>query len=352
MAELGDQEVPGAGRYAPSPTGDFHLGNLRTALLAWALARNEGLDFIMRMEDLDERSRVEHGERQLADLASLGIDWDGPVLYQSEQSAEYDAAFARLEARGLLYECYCTRKDLAEVASAPHRPPGSYPGTCRNLTQAQRAAGRAKLSGMQRGPALRLRTAVEELAVVDEILGEYTGAVDDLVIKRGDGVYSYNFVAVFDDGREGITQVVRGADLLASTPRQVYLQQVLGFERPAYYHVPMVLNAQGVRLAKRDGAVTLRELGEHGWEPGDVVELLGNSLGMVGVRDATEFAQALGGLQSGGRARGARSQGARAPGVEALRRASWLVDPASLMAGPSAVLRHSRQTVVDATPES
>lgn len=312
----------GAGRYAPSPTGDFHLGNLRTALLAWALARNEGLAFFMRMEDLDERSRPEHGERQLADLAALGIDWDGPVIHQSAQKVEYDAAFVDLETRGLLYECYCTRKDLAEVASAPHRPPGSYPGTCRNLSEAEREAGRAKLSGMQRGPALRLKTDVAELVVVDEIQGEYVGAVDDLVIKRGDGVYSYNFVAVFDDGREGITQVVRGDDLLPSTPRQVHLQQVLGIERPAYYHVPMVFNAEGVRLAKRDGAVTLRELAGYGWKSNDVVELLGNSLGMNGVRDASEFAEAL--------------------DVESLRRGPWLMDPDALIEGPGAILRHGR----------
>ncbi|MFT3943850.1 MAG: tRNA glutamyl-Q(34) synthetase GluQRS [Ancrocorticia sp.] len=315
----GSGAVRGAGRYAPSPTGDFHLGNLRTALLAWALARNAGLGFVMRMEDLDERSRPEHGARQLADLAALGIEWDEPIVYQSEQLAQYDAAFAELEARGLLYECYCTRKDLAQVASAPHRPPGSYPGTCRDLTDAQREAGRAKLAGMQRGPALRLRTDVSELAVVDEILGDYTGAVDDLVIKRGDGVYSYNFVAVFDDGAEGVTQVVRGDDLLPSTPRQVYLQRVLGIAAPEYFHVPMVFNAEGVRLAKRDGAVTMRDLAEFGWEPGDVVELLGRSLGMRGVRTAAEFAAAL--------------------NIDALRQGPWLLEPESLAAGPDAVLR-------------
>ncbi|MFT0847945.1 tRNA glutamyl-Q(34) synthetase GluQRS [Actinomycetaceae bacterium L2_0104] len=323
MAERSGTVRPApAGRYAPSPTGDFHLGNLRTALLAWALARNEGLSFLMRMEDLDERSRVEYGERQLADLTALGIDWDGPIIRQSDQMDAYDSAFASLEAQGLLYECYCTRKDLAEVASAPHRPPGSYPGTCRNLTEAEREAGRAKLSGMQRGPALRLKTEVTELAVVDEILGEYTGAVDDLVIKRGDGVYSYNFVAVFDDGREGIAQVVRGDDLLPSTPRQVYLQRVLGIAPPVYYHVPMVFNAEGIRLAKRDGAVTMRELSAYGWGPADVVELLGDSLGMSGVRNASEFAAAL--------------------EIDSLRHGPWLLDPGVLAAGPGRVLRHGR----------
>lgn len=271
----------------------------------------------MRMEDLDERSRPAFVDRQLEDLASLGIDWDGPVVLQSQQRSSYDDAFAELDRRGLLYECYCTRKDLAEVASAPHRPPGSYPGTCRHLTEDQREEGRAKLAGMNRGPALRLRTDVAELAVADEILGSYQGAVDDLVIKRGDGVYSYNFVSVFDDGREGITQVVRGDDLLASTPRQAYLQQVLGIRRPSYYHVPMVLNERGVRLAKRDGAVTLSELRRYGWTAADVVELLGSSLGMKEVRSADEFARAL--------------------HLDSLRRGPWRLDPGLLVEGPSVV---------------
>ncbi|MDF2421330.1 tRNA glutamyl-Q(34) synthetase GluQRS, partial [Trueperella pyogenes] len=242
------------GRYAPSPTGDLHLGNLRTALLAWAFARHDSKRFHMRMENLDDRSRPEYYERQLSDLAAIGIDWDGDVLYQTDRIDRYDHIFAELAERGLLYECYCTRRELADVASAPHRPPGSYPGTCRNLTAAQREAGRAKLAGMNRGPAYRLRTDVADMTVTDRIAGEYTGAVDDLVIRRGDGAYSYNFVSVVDDGEYGITQVVRGDDLLPSTPRQVYLQKLLGYATPEYIHVPLVLNREGIRLAKRDGA--------------------------------------------------------------------------------------------------
>lgn len=313
-----------AGRFAPSPTGDFHLGNLRTALLAWACARSSGRQFLLRMEDLDERSRPEFAARQLADLEDLGIDWDGPVIYQSQRQAEYAAAYRDLEDAGLLYECYCTRKELAQVASAPHRPPGSYPGTCRNLTEAEREAGRAKLAGMQRGPAMRLCCDVGALTVHDAVVGDYTGAVDDLVIRRGDGVYSYNFVSVLDDGADGITQIVRGDDLLASTPRQVYLQRLLDLPTPEYVHVPMVYNADGVRLAKRDGAVTLRQLAGFGWTPADVVQLLAQSLGMLGVRSAGEFCERL------------------VPGAKlvpaSLRGGRWLLDPVALEAGPQSNL--------------
>lgn len=269
-----------SGRYAPSPTGDLHIGNLRTALLAWAFARREGLGFHMRMEDLDERSRAEFYSRQLDDMSALGIDWDGDVLYQSSRLDRYTEVFEGLRERDLLFECYCTRRELADVASAPHRPPGSYPGTCRNLSEAERETGRAKLEGMNRGPAYRLKTDVLELTVQDRIAGEYTGAVDDFVIRRGDGAFAYNFVAVVDDGDYAITQIVRADDLLSSTPRQVYLQRLLGFETPEYIHVPLVVNLEGARLAKRDGAVTIADLAEFGWGAEDVRALLLESLGL------------------------------------------------------------------------
>ncbi|MEW6909375.1 tRNA glutamyl-Q(34) synthetase GluQRS [Trueperella pyogenes] len=300
------------GRYAPSPTGDLHLGNLRTALLAWAFARHDSKRFHMRMENLDDRSRPEYYERQLSDLAAIGIDWDGDVLYQTDRIDRYDHIFAELAERGLLYECYCTRRELADVASAPHRPPGSYPGTCRNLTAAQREAGRAKLAGMNRGPAYRLRTDVADMTVTDRIAGEYTGAVDDLVIRRGDGAYSYNFVSVVDDGEYGITQVVRGDDLLPSTPRQVYLQKLLGYATPEYIHVPLVLNREGVRLAKRDGAVTLSELSGFGWTPDDVRALLLSSLGLAPGAGVAEFVP------------------------ESIPKQPWILDVTGLAAGPHA----------------
>ncbi|MEW6859483.1 tRNA glutamyl-Q(34) synthetase GluQRS [Trueperella pyogenes] len=300
------------GRCAPSPTGDLHLGNLRTALLAWAFARHDSKRFHMRMENLDDRSRPEYYERQLSDLAAIEIDWDGDVLYQTDRIDRYDHIFAELAERGLLYECYCTRRELADVASAPHRPPGSYPGTCRNLTAAQREAGRAKLAGMNRGPAYRLRTDVADMTVTDRIAGEYTGAVDDLVIRRGDGAYSYNFVSVVDDGEYGITQVVRGDDLLPSTPRQVYLQKLLGYATPEYIHVPLVLNREGVRLAKRDGAVTLSELSGFGWTPDDVRALLLSSLGLAPGAGVAEFVP------------------------ESIPKRPWILDVAGLAAGPHA----------------
>ena len=312
----------GAGRYAPSPSGDLHLGNLRTALLAWAYARKSGRDFYLRVEDLDERSRPEHEASQLRDLEAIGLDWDGSIMRQSERLDFYEGIFEQLRGRGQLYECYCTRKELAQVASAPHRPPGSYPGTCRNLTEAEREAGRAKLAATNRGPALRLLTDVSELAVTDENYGDYTGGVDDLVIRRGDGVYSYNFVSVVDDGEMGVDQIVRGDDLLPSVPRQVYLQRVLGYETPKYAHVPLVLNAQGVRLAKRDGAVTLGRLREYGWSAADVVELLAGSLGYKDVRSAAELLEVF--------------DPARLQSAEA--REPWKVDVDTLGLGPDSHL--------------
>ncbi len=277
-----------AGRYAPSPTGDFHLGNLRTALIAWALARQESRPFLMRMEDLDDRAYPEAVERQLEDLAEIGIDWDGDILYQSARADAYDDVVADLQSRNLLYECYCTRSDIRNAPSAPHQPPGSYPGTCRDLTEAEREAGRAKLEPMNRGPALRMRSTGETVTVTDRLCGETSAAVDDLVIKRGDGVLAYNLVAVVDDAYQGVGQVVRADDLLSSTPRQVYLQQLLGYDRPEYVHVPLAVGSTGIRLAKRDGAVTLRELHGLGWTTPQIVRLMTESLG-VPADSASEF---------------------------------------------------------------
>lgn len=246
--------LPYTGRYAPSPSGDLHLGNLRTALLAWLLARSVGGSFKMRVEDLD-RVRPGAAERQLEDLASLGLDWDGPVLYQSSRIDAYDRALAQLKEAGLVYECFCTRKEIQAASSAPHGAPGAYPGTCRSLAEAERATRRA-----QRPAALRLRAEVSQWTVTDRFAGDYRGQVDDLVLRRNDGTYAYNLVCVVDDHYQGVTEIVRGDDLLPSSPRQAYLAQLLGLPTPSYAHVPLALNAQGQRLAKRDGAVTLAQL--------------------------------------------------------------------------------------------
>jgi glutamyl-tRNA synthetase len=262
-----------AGRYAPSPSGDLHIGNLRTALLAWLWARRSGRDFLIRVEDLD-RVRPGAEQRQLDDLRAIGLDWDATPVRQSERLGRYDAAIERLRGEGRVYECFCTRREILEAPTAPHHPPGAYPGTCRDLTDAERALRRA-----ERPAALRLRSEVTSFTVEDEIHGTYEGAVDDFVLRRGDGVPAYNLAVVVDDIAQGIDQVVRGDDLLASAPRQAYLAELLGAHPPAYVHVPLALNTRGQRLAKRDGAVTLSELRAMGV---DVFGLIASSLGLAG----------------------------------------------------------------------
>ncbi|MFX0573149.1 tRNA glutamyl-Q(34) synthetase GluQRS [Nocardia nepalensis] len=263
-----------AGRYAPSPSGDLHVGNLRTAVLAWLFARSTGRRFLIRIDDLD-RVRPGAEQRQLADLAAIGLDWDGPVVRQSDRLAHYAAAIDRLTAAGLTYECYCTRREIQQAATAPHGPLGHYPGTCRNLTEAQRAAHRAD----GRPPALRLRAQAGEFEIVDELHGRYRGPVDDVVLRRGDGIPAYNLAVVVDDAEQGIDQVVRGDDLLPSTPRQAYLTTLLDLPVPCYAHVPLVLNKEGKRLAKRDGAVTLADQLALGNTPDRVAAALACSLG-------------------------------------------------------------------------
>lgn len=230
----------------------------------------------MRMEDLD-RVAPAAAERQLDDLRSLGLEWDGAVLFQSHRRASYERAIDRLADADLVYECFCTRREIQQAPSAPHGPQGAYPGTCRELTTSQRAARRA--SG--RPPALRLRADTTEWAVRDELSGDFTGPVDDVVLRRGDGVVAYNLAVVIDDAAQGVDQVVRGEDLLGSAPRQAYLAHLLGLTPVRYAHVPLALNLRGARLAKRDGAVTLRGLRVLGHSASDVLSLLAASLGLA-----------------------------------------------------------------------
>lgn len=257
------------GRYAPSPTGELHLGNLRTALLAWLFARAAGGAFVLRVEDLD-RPRVRPGgaARMLADLRWLGLEWDegpdrggpyGPYA-QSLRLALYDGALARLRARGLVYPCYCTRAELSRIASAPQAGEESprYPGTCRDLSAAECAAHEA--SG--RRPSLQFRAPSTPIAFVDRVAGtveeEVAAETGDFIVRRSDGIVAYQLAVVVDDALMGITQVVRGADLLSSTARQLALYDALGYARPrAYAHVPLVVDATGARLAKRDAATGL-----------------------------------------------------------------------------------------------
>lgn len=279
----------GWGRYAPTPSGDLHIGNLRTAILAWALARRSGRGFHLRMEDT-ERVVTGAADRQLRDLEALGIDWDGEVVSQVSRAPAHARALESLIEAGYTYECYCTRKDIREAASAPNAQPGRYPGTCRDLDEEARDAGRAKLAALGRAPALRLRAQARPWHVDDEILGRFETRVDDVVVRRGDGVVAYNLAVVVDDAWAGVDQVCRGDDLLTSAPAQSFIAHLLGVRpRPTYAHVPLVVNTAGQRLAKRDGAVTMADLAACGWEPGDVVEEIGRSLAISGARCAADI---------------------------------------------------------------
>lgn len=291
MAQMSTFLAP-AGRYAPSPSGDLHFGNLRTAVLAWLFARQTGRHFYLRVEDIDsERSSAESAQRQIADLEALGLDFDPPVLYQHERGTAYAQALDQLDT----YECYCTRRDIREAASAPHAQPGMYPGTCRDLTEEQRALRRSELAAQGRLPAIRLRAHATEWTVQDYYRGEFTGPVDDVILKRGGrtdqtqaGDWAYNLAVVVDDGYQGVDQVVRGDDLLASAPAQAYLADQLGLVQPIYIHVPLVVGPEGRRLAKRDGAVTLRELLAE-QTAGEVVADIAGSLGCAGVSSVAEL---------------------------------------------------------------
>jgi glutamyl-tRNA synthetase len=285
-----DQPSGSSGRYAPSPTGSLHLGNLRTALLAWLFARRAGAAFRMRVEDLDP-ARVRPGseEEQLADLAALGLDWDEPVMRQSERLEAYAEALAALEREGRIYPCFCTRAEIREAASAPHGEPGAYPGTCWELTAAERAE--RERSG--RPPALRFRAAGVALAVEDEVAGRHVFTVDDPVVRRNDGAFAYQLAAVADDAAQEIGLVVRGDDLLPSAARQQLLAGALGVASPRWAHVPLMLGPDGARLAKRHGAVTLAERRAHGETPEQVRGQLAASVGLADPGETPSLAELL-----------------------------------------------------------
>jgi glutamyl-tRNA synthetase len=262
------------GRFAPSPSGRLHLGNLRTALLAWLFARSGRGRFLLRIEDLDRaRSRAEHERVQLEDLRAIGLDWDGDPLHQSGRTERYREALAALKALGRVYPCWCTRAEIRAAAEAPHGPlpEGAYPGTCRRLTAAERAE-RAR-SG--RPAALRLDARAAAVEFEDRLHGRVSGVVDDFVLWRGDDTPAYQLAVVIDDTDQRVREVVRGDDLLDSTPRQLHLARLLSLPEPRYAHVPLVLGPDGARLAKRHGAVTLADL-----SPGEARRWIIESLGL------------------------------------------------------------------------
>jgi glutamyl-tRNA synthetase len=289
------------GRFAPSPTGELHLGNARTALLAWLWARSTskgGGTFAMRVEDIDTpRVRPGLAERQLDELRWLGLDWDGPTVWQSQRTAFYQEALYRL--RDHVYECFCSRTEIAAAASAPHGDEGPrYPGTCAELTAAQRAQRRRT-----RAPSLRLRVPPGSIAFTDEIAGpqafDVQAMTGDFVLRRADGIFAYQLAVTVDDGAMGITQVLRGADLLSSTPRQILLHRLLGQTEPRWAHVPLVLSESGERLSKRDRPQSLSALREAGKDPRQVVAHLARLSGIdpgTGKRDACKPQDLLSGF--------------------------------------------------------
>ena len=279
------------GRFAPSPSGRIHLGNILCCLLAWLSARQKGGRVILRIEDLDiARCPRRYGEQMCRDIQWLGLDWDeGPVIggpsgpyEQSRRTALYQAALRRLEAQGLVYPCFCTRAEL-HAASAPHREDGQvvYPGTCRGLT-AEQAAERARRTG--RAPALRLWVPEEEITFTDGHMGEYRewlpADCGDFLLRRSDGIFAYQLAVVVDDAEMGVTQVVRGSDLLSSTPRQIWLQERLNLPHPQYGHVPLLLAPDGRRLAKRDRDQELGQLQSRFTAP-QIVGTLAHAAGLL-----------------------------------------------------------------------
>lgn len=276
--------MPVTGRLAPSPSGEMHLGNAFAALLAWLSARARGGRVLLRLEDLDlPRCPARFSQGLMEDFRWLGLDWDNDPVYQSQRSAYYEDCLARLVARDLLYPCYCTRRELHAApteASAPHNPAPVYSGRCRGLTAEQRADYEAQ----GRRGALRLIAPDKEYALVDGHLGPYAAnlarEVGDFILRRSDGLYAYQLAVVADDAAMGVTEVVRGRDLLLSTPQQLYLQEVLGFPHPEYCHLPLLLAPDARRLSKREGDLSLRALSKR-YQPQELVGVLGCWAGLL-----------------------------------------------------------------------
>ncbi len=275
------------GRFAPTPSGRMHLGNVFTALLAWLSVKSRGGEMVLRMEDLDtQRTSEEYAEILRRDLLWLGLTWDRETEKQSRRSRAYEDYFEKLAHMGLLYPCYCTRSQLHSV-NAPHLSNGTYvyPGTCRDLTEEQRRQ-------MQRQPAWRIRVPDKNWEFADLLQGSYRENLEtdcgDFVVRRADGVYVYQLAVTVDDGEAGVTEVVRGRDLLSSAPRQMYLQELFGFAHPQYAHVPMLLASDGRRLSKRDGDMDLGQIQKNSTAP----QLIGQLACAAGLLEKPEAVSA------------------------------------------------------------
>lgn len=283
------------GRYAPSPTGPLHLGNLRTALIAWLHSRTQNGQFLMRIEDLDlPRVIVGSVEQNLSDLKWLGLDWDGPLVRQSERNHIYQTALQRLQDHGLIYPCFCSRKELREAASAPHDHTPIYPGFCASLHNDD-ITPRKK----SKTPSLRVRVQDTQINFKDGVLGTLTQnlAVDagDFIVKRADGLFAYQLAVIVDDLAQGITHVIRGADLASSTFRQRYLANQLSPSSPPieYWHVPLVVDKHGERMAKRFGSESAKDWRERGKTANQLVGKFAYDLGLVSLPRAISARELL-----------------------------------------------------------
>ena len=272
-------EKQAIGRFAPTPSGRMHLGNVFAALLSWLSPKSKGGSWILRMEDLDTlRTKTEYAELLRDDLRWLGLSWDGETEAQSLRSAVYDRYFEQLREKNLLFPCYCTRSQLHNV-NAPHLSDGTYvyAGTCRNLTEAERAA-------KTRAPSWRVMVPDREFSLHDLVQGDYRENLlndcGDFVVRRADGVYVYQLAVTVDDGESGVTEVVRGWDLLGSAPRQMYLQELFGFDHPTYAHIPMLMAPEGRRLSKRDQDLDMGAL-RNRLKPEQLIGVLAHAAGLT-----------------------------------------------------------------------
>lgn len=284
------EQRPFVGRFAPSPTGRMHAGNIFAYLMAWLSAKSRGGKVLLRIEDLDEqRSRAEYADMIMRDLESLGLFWDGDVLFQSTRKQDYAEALEILKKKGTLYECFCTR-DQANVQSAPHSGEMTgYRGTCRALSDEDRAISRDRALAQGRAPSLRCKVDDEIVCFHDIFQGDVESTLvapfDDFVVRRSDELFAYQLAVVVDDAFQGINSIVRGYDLVESTKKQVHLQEELSFPKPEYGHVPLLVNTEGRRLSKRDADASLEALS---MEYGSTEGVIGHIAHIAGITDADE----------------------------------------------------------------